>query len=389
MYETWNINALKSQAIAARTLALGKTPKQQHPSAGYDICDEDCCQVWKPGPYPSTITTAVTDTSGIGIKYDGKLIDYANFFSHAGDDQPAHYTRNSENWTGFYHTYLRKTITPEGDQSEDGGHSVGMSQYGAQELANIGLTHEDILKYYYGPVPPYIVSVKVIQGDTKYEACWEDDNNNPYTTDPPSPTRKFVPSKNESLNKESDVTIIIGLSERVKVGENEVKMKIKGEMTESVDYSDDHKGFPPMMVTKKLTKEQLENIGDGRYRIEIEARHRDVDEWQLDSNPETFCYQHHNTDNLIGYDPGIDKNHIIIIGTSTGITAGLVIDRSGSMDENDKLPKAKEAARYFVDASEVGDEIAISAFDDQPLLVSALTGIIQRDPVNNPTKETV
>ncbi|MEW6609974.1 MAG: C39 family peptidase, partial [bacterium] len=51
------------------------------------------------------------------------------------------------------------------------------------------------------------------------------------------------------------------------------------------------------------------------------------------------------------------------------IISGLVIDRSGSMGSPDKLPVAKSAARYFVDASEAGDEIAISAFDHNPLLV--------------------
>ncbi|MFH1096427.1 MAG: VWA domain-containing protein, partial [Candidatus Desantisbacteria bacterium] len=77
------------------------------------------------------------------------------------------------------------------------------------------------------------------------------------------------------------------------------------------------------------------------------------------------------------------------IGTLTGITAGLVIDRSGSMDEENKLPRAIEAGCYFVDASEQGDEITISAFDDQPLLVAELTEITQTAPQNNAVKNNL
>ncbi|MBU1616102.1 C10 family peptidase, partial [bacterium] len=74
---------------------------------------------------------------------------------------------------------------------------------------------------------------------------------------------------------------------------------------------------------------------------------------------------------------------------SLTITAGLVIDRSGSMNSSDRLPVAKSAAGYFVDASEAGDEMAISAFDYEPLLVSALTGITKTDPTNNSTKDSL
>jgi hypothetical protein len=83
----------------------------------------------------------------------------------------------------------------------------------------------------------------------------------------------------------------------------------------------------------------------------------------------------------------VDKQYAIVkIFPRPGITAGLVIDRSGSMAQENKLPKVKEAASYFIDASEAGDEIAISAFDHNPLLVAGLTEITQKDPVNNPTK---
>jgi len=118
-----------------------------------------------------------------------------------------------------------------------------------------------------------------------------------------------------------------------------------------------------------------ENKYKGEAIIQVKAR----DSFQGDVNEELDT-------NGDGDSDGPDTLHTFLIGTITGITAGLVIDRSGSMDEEDKLPKAREAACYFVDASEAGDEIAISAFDEDPLLVAELTEITQKNPVNNPIK---
>jgi len=68
-----------------------------------------------------------------------------------------------------------------------------------------------------------------------------------------------------------------------------------------------------------------------------------------------------------------------------GIDAALVIDKSGSMDTADKLPVAKEAAKYFVEASQPGDQIAVSAFSSGGQLVAPLTQIPSQDP-NDPVK---
>ena len=65
---------------------------------------------------------------------------------------------------------------------------------------------------------------------------------------------------------------------------------------------------------------------------------------------------------------------------SSGIDVGLVIDKSGSMDTSNKLPMAKEAAKYFINASQVGDQLAISAFASSGQLVASLTKITNEDP---------
>jgi peptidoglycan hydrolase-like amidase len=146
-------NALKAQAVAARNYAVKNM--KRHSSEEYNLCNRTHCQVWLPEPfvgYPSKIKTAVNNTSGIGATLNGSVINTTYFSSSRN-----HYTRNSEDAPGFggyYCHYLRKTITPEDTSVGAGGHGAGMSQYGAKKLADDGVGYENILKHYYGPVPP-------------------------------------------------------------------------------------------------------------------------------------------------------------------------------------------------------------------------------------------
>jgi Ca-activated chloride channel family protein len=55
------------------------------------------------------------------------------------------------------------------------------------------------------------------------------------------------------------------------------------------------------------------------------------------------------------------------------VSTVLVIDRSGSMDEEDKLEGAKDAARSFVDHMRPGDQTAIIAFSEEPELLQPFT----------------
>jgi Ca-activated chloride channel family protein len=61
-------------------------------------------------------------------------------------------------------------------------------------------------------------------------------------------------------------------------------------------------------------------------------------------------------------------------GGAGSIDTVLVIDRSGSMDENDKIDGAKEAARAFVRQMRPGDRTAVIAFSNAPDLVQPFTG---------------
>lgn len=64
-------------------------------------------------------------------------------------------------------------------------------------------------------------------------------------------------------------------------------------------------------------------------------------------------------------------------GTATGqsapVTTLLVIDTSGSMNENGKLEAAKNAARAYVDQMRPGDQVGVLAFNDKVQYVQPVT----------------
>ena len=86
----WEMNptappeALKAQAICARSETLAKVASGRHSKDGYDICDYDHCQGY-PGTEnekPST-TTAVEQTSGMVLMHNGQIAD-AVYFTNSG-----------------------------------------------------------------------------------------------------------------------------------------------------------------------------------------------------------------------------------------------------------------------------------------------------------------
>ena len=96
----WPIEALKAQAVAARTYALYNRGK--HSEDGFDICSTSDCQVYR-GIEAETVRTnkAVDETKGIVLIYQGKPIS-AVFHSSSGG-----FTENSENVWGTALPYLR------------------------------------------------------------------------------------------------------------------------------------------------------------------------------------------------------------------------------------------------------------------------------------------
>lgn len=142
MPPSWAHEAHKAQAIAARSYALANLGKRS--KYGYDLKDTPEDQAYG-GASAETAGTndAVEETKGIVIIYDGKIIP-AYYSASAGGQ-----TRSSgEVWMKDL-AYL-KSVPSFDNGIKKNGHGVGMSQYGANNLASKkGYNAYQILKYFY------------------------------------------------------------------------------------------------------------------------------------------------------------------------------------------------------------------------------------------------
>jgi stage II sporulation protein D len=98
----WPSEAVKAQAVAARTYALYSLSLKKHKADGYDVCASTDCQVYGGRDSEAAgAVKAVSATYGETIYYKGKLIP-AYFHSSSGG-----YTENSENVWGGAYPYLQ------------------------------------------------------------------------------------------------------------------------------------------------------------------------------------------------------------------------------------------------------------------------------------------
>lgn len=137
----WEHDAHKAQAIAARSYALANLGKRS--KYGYDLKDtpEDQAYGGATAETPQT-NDAVTETCGIVLIHDGKIIP-AYYSASAG----GHTKSASQVWTKDL-AYI-KAVPSFDDGIKKNGHGVGMSQYGANNLAKKGYNAYQILKYFY------------------------------------------------------------------------------------------------------------------------------------------------------------------------------------------------------------------------------------------------
>lgn len=100
MPTSWPMEAVKAQAVAARTFALSSLGK--HANEGYQVCATTHCQVYGGiNVEMERSTKAVNDTNGLILLYRGNPIS-AVFHSSSGGA-----TENSEDVWGTYLPYLR------------------------------------------------------------------------------------------------------------------------------------------------------------------------------------------------------------------------------------------------------------------------------------------
>ncbi len=139
MPASWEYEALKAQAIAARSFALANLGKQSR--LGYDLKDNTEDQAYGGASSETNITNkAVEETHGLVLTYDMKIIS-AYYFASAGG------MTNTSIWGGSA-PYLR-SVPSFDDEVGKKGHGVGMSQYGANNLAKQGYNAYQILQYFY------------------------------------------------------------------------------------------------------------------------------------------------------------------------------------------------------------------------------------------------
>jgi len=142
MPAAWEYEALKAQAIAARSFALANLGKQA--KFGYDLKDNTEDQAYGGASAETNITNkAVDETHGLVLTYDMKIIS-AYYSASAGG-----MTSNSV-WGG-YAPYLH-SVPSFDDNVAKKGHGVGMSQHGANNLAKQGYNAYQILQYFYSDI---------------------------------------------------------------------------------------------------------------------------------------------------------------------------------------------------------------------------------------------
>ena len=141
MPPSWEHDAHKAQAIAARSYALANLGKRA--KDGYDLKDtpEDQAYGGASAETPQT-NDAVTETRGLVLVHDGKIIP-AYYSASAG----GHTKDASQVWTKDL--AFIKAVPSFDDGIKKNGHGVGMSQYGANNLAKKGYNAYQILKYFY------------------------------------------------------------------------------------------------------------------------------------------------------------------------------------------------------------------------------------------------
>ena len=141
MPSSWEHEAHKAQAIAARSYAIANKGKRA--KYGYDLKDTPEDQAYGGASAEKTNTNdAVSETAGIVLVCQGKIIS-AYYSASAGG------RTNTGGQVWSRDLPFLKSVPSFDDGIKKNGHGVGMSQYGANNLAKRGYNGYQILKYFY------------------------------------------------------------------------------------------------------------------------------------------------------------------------------------------------------------------------------------------------
>ncbi len=144
MPSNWEEEALKAQAIAARSYAIANLGKNG--SRGFDLKDNTEDQAYGGATSETNRTNlVVAKTFGIVVTQNKQVIT-AFYCASAGGQ--------TQNTGDVWHKdlpYLRSVPSYDGNLKKM-GHGVGMSQHGANNLAKQGYNAYQILAYYYNNI---------------------------------------------------------------------------------------------------------------------------------------------------------------------------------------------------------------------------------------------
>lgn len=144
MPPSWEHEAHKAQAIAARSYALANLGKRA--KYGYDLNDTPEDQAYGGASAETSQTNdAIVETERIVLIHDNKIIP-AYYSASAG----GHTKNASQVWTK--NLDFIKAVPSFDEGIKKNGHGVGMSQYGANNLAKKGYNAYQILQYFYANV---------------------------------------------------------------------------------------------------------------------------------------------------------------------------------------------------------------------------------------------
>ena len=141
MSTTWPLEALKAQAVAARSYAMvAIAHPRHHPQA--DVCTATHCQAHNETRISANCDLAVRQTSGQVVLYQDQLAT-TYYCANCGGQTVG----NEAAFGGPPLSYLRPVSCVNPGPKK--GHGVGMCQWGAHDMAKRGDSHEAILKHYY------------------------------------------------------------------------------------------------------------------------------------------------------------------------------------------------------------------------------------------------
>ncbi len=135
MPSSWAAEALKAQAVAARTYALSALASSKHATDGYHLCDSTHCQVYK-GVNNEAVSSnnAVDATIGQALYYNNTLIEALFYSSNGGS------TANSEDvWSGSI-PYLRAKV-----DTNEPNDSSWVREFSQAELTSLVLAKQQNL----------------------------------------------------------------------------------------------------------------------------------------------------------------------------------------------------------------------------------------------------